>query len=226
MDMTALFDDWPEPYDQWFETPLGRLIKGYEGRLIRQLLNPKSGETILDAGCGTGIFTAHMIETGARVFGLERSFTMLHRARTRFEGPAFEPVRGDMLMLPFSDHSFQKTVSVTAIEFIEDAKAAVDELFRVTQPGGVVVVATLNALSPWADLRIKEAQNGHPLFRHAIFRSPVELLDASPVKGTAKTAIHFEKDADPHTAPEIEAWGQRKNLDTGAFLAARWQKPK
>ncbi|MBW1707356.1 MAG: methyltransferase domain-containing protein [Deltaproteobacteria bacterium] len=223
--MAELFDEWPDTYDQWFETPIGRLIKRYESELISQMLAPRSGETILDAGCGTGIFTSDIIEAGGRVFGLELSSEMLRRARVRFKANAFQPVLGNMLTLPFEDHSFQKAVSLTAMEFIEDASAAIDELFRVTQPGGVIVVATLNALSPWADLRIKEAQNGHPLFRHAIFRSPTELLNASPVKGTAKTAIHFEKGADPDTAPEIEASGQRKGLDTGAFLAVRWEKP-
>jgi hypothetical protein len=115
---------------------------------------------------------------------------------------------------------------VTAIEFIEDARAAVDEMFRVTQPGGVIVAATLNALSPWAFRRKKAGQEGHSLFSHTIFRSPEELLNLSPVKGIAKTAIHFEKEADPNTATKIEASGQKKGLNTGAFVIARWKKPK
>ena len=57
MTETQLFDEWPERYDQWFTTPIGKLIKEIEGKLIHELLDPRPEEKILDAGCGTGIFT-------------------------------------------------------------------------------------------------------------------------------------------------------------------------
>lgn len=224
--MARLFDEWPDTYDQWFETPIGRLIKGYESDLICRMLKPESGETILDAGCGTGIFTADIMETGARMVGLELSLPMLDRALDRLGGRVFHPVQGDMVRLPFADRSFHKTVSVTAIEFIQDAKPAIDELFRVTRSGGVIVAATLNALSPWAHRRAKEAREGHALFSHAVFRTPEDLLRLSAVEGTVETAIHFDKEADPNTAREIESSGQKHRLDTGAFVAARWEKLK
>ena len=153
--MTELFDDWTEKYDQWFESPIGRLIKEYEKELICRMLTPKAGETILDAGCGTGIFSQDIMATGARIVGLELSIRMLHRAQAQLKERKFAPVQADMIRLPFPENSFHKTVSITAIEFIEDAQTAVDELFRVTQPGGVILVTTLNALSPWAGRRKK-----------------------------------------------------------------------
>ena len=79
MNMAELFDEWSEKYEQWFETPIGRLIKGYEQELILKMLNPEQGETILDAGCGTGIFVVDLIEAGAHVVGLELSPIMLRR---------------------------------------------------------------------------------------------------------------------------------------------------
>jgi hypothetical protein len=39
-----------------------------------------------------------------------------------------------------------------------------------------------------------------------------------------KTAIHFQKEDDPEKAAGIEQEGQRNNLNTGAFVAVRWQK--
>jgi ubiquinone/menaquinone biosynthesis C-methylase UbiE len=62
-----LFDDWPQRYDQWFSTPIGRLIKEFESGLISELLSPGPGEQILDAGSGTGIFTRDLLLTGAQV---------------------------------------------------------------------------------------------------------------------------------------------------------------
>ena len=224
--MAEIFDDWPEKYDQWFETPMGRLIKDYESKLILQMLTPNPEELILDAGCGTGIFTADILETGARVVGLDLAFSMLRRALTKCKGQTFQSVIGDMRRLPFGDALFHKAVSITAIEFIQNAKIAVEELFRVTKPGGLIVVATLNSLSPWAQRRKAAAQNGHPLFRHTIFRSPDEIKGLSSIEGIAQTAIHFEKNDDPDIAPKIENSGSERGLNTGAFLAVRWVKPE
>jgi ubiquinone/menaquinone biosynthesis C-methylase UbiE len=223
--MAEIFDDWAEKYDLWFETPMGRLIKGYESELVLRMLTPAPGEMILDAGCGTGIFTADILETGARVVGLDLALPMLHRALTKCPGRTFQSIIGDMQQLPFADASFHKAISITAIEFIQDARIAVEALFRVTKPGGFIVVATLNSLSPWAQQRKEAAKNGHPLFRHTIFRSPDEMKSLSPVKGIVKTVIHFEKNDDLEIVPKIETSGSKKNLNTGAFLVARWIKP-
>ena len=223
--MAEIFDDWPEKYDLWFETPMGRLIKEYESKLVLRMLTPTPGEVILDAGCGTGIFTADILETGARVVGLELAFTMLSRALAKFEGQAFQPVIGDMRRLPFVDASFHKAISITAIEFVQDARVAIKELFRVTKPGGLIIVATLNSLSPWAKRRKEAAKKGHPLWKYTIFRSPDEMKGLSPVKGIVQTAIHFKKNDDPDIAREIEKSGSERGLNTGAFLVARWIKP-
>jgi ubiquinone/menaquinone biosynthesis C-methylase UbiE len=222
--MAQIFNDWPEKYDLWFETPLGRLIKVYESKLLLKMLKPKPGELILDAGCGTGIFTADVLETGARVVGLELALAMLRCALTKFPGRTFQPVIGDIRCLPFADDSFQKTISITAIEFVQDAETAVGELFRVTKPNGYIVVATLNSLSPWAQQRKAAAQNGHSLFKHAIFRSPDEIKRLSPVESIVQTAIYFDRNDDPKIASEIEKADSEKGLNTGAFLAARWIK--
>ena len=221
---SQLFDQWPEAYDRWFITPTGSLVKKYEIELILNLLTPKEGEIILDAGCGTGIFTSDILSSGSKVIGLDLSVPMLRRAEKKLEGYPFRIVLADMLNLPFSEGSFDKAVSVTALEFIEDGRTAVGELFRVTKKGGVVVVATLNSLSPWAFRRRGEAKERHSIFEKAIFRPPDELRSLSPSAGAVETAIHFQKGDDPERAVEIEQEGKRRHLNTGAFVAARWEK--
>jgi len=225
MKQTRLFDEWPEPYDRWFTTPIGALVKKYESELVLDLLKPGCGEKILDAGCGTGVFTFDILCAGADVIGLDLSFPMLKRAGEKLKGYSFEMVLGNIAGLPFPEASFDKVVSVTALEFIEDGTGALRELLRVTRKGGCIVVATLKRLSPWASRRKKEAQEGHPLFGQAIFRSPDELSSLAAMEGLTKTAIHFQKDEDPERASKIEREGQRQHLNTGAFVAARWEKP-
>ena len=220
-----LFDERPEAYDSWFTTPTGSLVKRYELELIMNLLKPKRSEAILDAGCGTGVFTFDILESGSRVVGLDISLPMLNRAGKKLHGLPFQRVLGDIAYLPFTESSFDKVVSVTALEFIEDAKEAVGELLRVTKKGGTIVIATLNSLSPWASRRMAEAKKTHTLFEKVIFRSPDELRSLASRDCVVKTVIHFEKEDIPESAVRIEQEGQRKDLKSGAFVAVRWTKP-
>ena len=220
-----LFDEWPERYDQWFTAPIGKLVKEIESKLIADLLEPRQGDTILDAGCGTGVFTIDFLTAGARVIGLDISVPMLCFALKKASGYPLSPVRGDIQHLPFKDNSFDKVASITALEFVADARRVVDELFRVVRPGGRVVVATLNSLSPWATRRqAKMASGQRHILENAIFRSADELLVCSLHKGIARTAIHFEKDDAPDRAVIIEEAGRVQRLNTGAFVAVRWEK--
>jgi len=219
-----LFDEWPEVYDRWFTTPVGSLVRKYEAELMLDLLKPKPGEIILDAGCGTGVFTIDILSSGSQVIGLDISLPMLIQAKKKLKEYPFWIILADMLNLPFPGCSFDKVVSVTALEFIEDAKSAVGELFRITKRGGCIVVATLNSLSPWAPRRKAEARERHTIFEKAIFRSPDELRSLASAEGVVETAVHFQKEDDPEEAVGIEREGKRKKLDTGAFVAIRWEK--
>jgi ubiquinone/menaquinone biosynthesis C-methylase UbiE len=220
-----LFDDWPETYDQWFARPIGRLVKKVEGELLLDLMKPNPGDLILDAGCGTGVFTLDLLHLGCHVIGIDHSMPMLARAKQKARGYPLRLALADLLSLPFSENSFDKVISVTALEFIEDGRGAIEELFCATKRGGSLVIATLNSLSPWAEQRKAEARQKHTIFEHAIFRSPEELLSLTPIHGEARTAIHFRKEENPELAPGIEQEGVKRGLKTGAFVAARWVKP-
>ena len=102
---------WPDRYDEWFRTPIGALVMHYESLLLLDLLLPRPGEMILDVGCGTGIFTLDILESGPGVVGLEISLPMLMPARQKTGDDSFHPITGDMLSLPFADDVFDKTVS-------------------------------------------------------------------------------------------------------------------
>ena len=220
------FDDWPDRYARWFESGIGRLVKQFELDMMLELLQPRPGETILDAGCGSGIFTAPIIESGVDVVGIDVSGPMLRHARDNLPVSRFSPLVADIRALPFADGRFDRVVSITALEFVAEGPQAMDELFRVTRPGGRVVVATLNRLSPWARRRESAASSrADSVFRHAIFRSPDELAGLAPVDGDIRTAIHFAKDADPREAEAIEHDNTARGLPTGAFVIGAWERP-
>ena len=220
----TLFDGWPERYDRWFETPVGRLVGQYESALLLELLDPRPGERILDVGCGTGLFTHEVLNCGAVVTGLDLSGPMLAKALARNGGRAFTGLCADMCALPFPANCFDKIFSMTAIEFAANAGGVVAELDRVARRGGCIVVATLNSLSPWAERRKQKARNGHDLFQKIWFRSPDDMRMLAPGKSSIKTAIHFPKDAPVADIPAMERNGRIHQPDSGAFLAVQWNK--
>ncbi len=217
----TVFDSWIEQYDEWFTTPTGLYVHQYEADLLLELLDPRPGEHILDVGCGTGIFTRDVSARGVRVTGMDLSFGMLAKAAEQGSGD-FSAVCGNMRALPFADQTFDRAFSMTAIEFVEEISIPLQELHRVTKKGGCLVVATLNALSPWAVQRQKKAQKGHSLFSHAYFRTPDAIRSLVNSPCTVKTAVHFRKDTPVADIPEIERKGASAGLETGALLAVQW----
>jgi ubiquinone/menaquinone biosynthesis C-methylase UbiE len=221
-----VFDTWPLKYERWFQTPIGKLVHSIELRHIMELLEPDGRDRILDVGCGTGIFTENYVQAGARLTGIDLSLPMLKFARQKPSLSSMLPAVADMRALPFADGWFDKTVSITALEFVVDASQAVDELLRVTRRGGRLVIATLNSRSPWAECRRRDArQQPDSVFRHVRFRSPQELADLVRLDGRVRTAVHFEKDATPDLARRIEKRVQSRNSDRGAFVIGTWTLP-
>ncbi len=220
-----LFDNWTGRYDDWFTTEVGKYVKEYEAKLLLELLDPSPDDHILDAGCGTGIFTTDVLEHGARVTGLDISVPMVTRADIKLRSTHFSAACADICALPFADSTFDKVFSMTAIEFIPDGERVVAELNRVVKGGGTVVVTTLNSLSDWAARRLQKAEGGHSLFQSIIFRSPEDMRRFIPEKAVIKTAVHFQKDSPIDLIPELEQKGEIQGLDTGAFLAVKWCKP-
>jgi SAM-dependent methyltransferase len=122
----------PETYDSWYDTPRGRWIGETEFRLARHALTPSPGETLLDVGCGTGWFTRRFAAEGLAVTGLDPNAEWLAYARAH-SGPGIRWAEGNAQRLPFADASFDHVVSIAALCFVADERAAVAEILRVTK---------------------------------------------------------------------------------------------
>jgi SAM-dependent methyltransferase len=121
----------PNAYEAWYDSPRGRWIAAEEYELLRALLAPAPGASLVDVGCGTGHFTRRFAGD-LRVVGLDPNREWLAYARAR-TAAGERYVAGRAEALPFPDTSFDYAVSVTALCFVADQARALRELLRVTR---------------------------------------------------------------------------------------------
>jgi SAM-dependent methyltransferase len=133
-----------ERYDQWasdYDTDLDGLAwRAPQAGADRCAYFAAPGADILDAGCGTGLVGVSLAALGhRRIVGLDLSQGMLAQSAAR--DVYTELVQGSMLeRLPFVDGRFGSVVSVGVFTFGHVDGSALDELVRVTAPGGHVSI--------------------------------------------------------------------------------------
>lgn len=116
---------------------------GQERRLamVRRYV-PLEGKRILDVGCGVGMYTSRFAQYSPHVFGIEVEFDRAAAARERT--PQVVQAVGEGL--PFVDDAFDVVFSHEVLEHVALDQQAVDEMVRVTQPGGHIVIFVPNRL--------------------------------------------------------------------------------
>jgi SAM-dependent methyltransferase len=134
-------------YDQWYETPAGRLHDEVQKSDVRRLLRPaQAGSRLLDVGCGTGHWSRFFASLGYTVVGVDISEGLIGVAQTR-AGPNFRFAVADALGLPFADHCFDVVAAMATLEFVSDMSSTLKEMFRCVKQEGVVLIGTLNRLA-------------------------------------------------------------------------------
>ena len=109
---------------------------------------PKSGDRILDAGCGCGFDTfiaASMAGSGVAV-GVDITAEMLDIARSAsktFRNCNIEFREASIEQLPFEDDSFDLVISNGVLNLIPNKLTAFGEIARVLRPKGTLIAADL-----------------------------------------------------------------------------------
>lgn len=135
------------PYGQrfWVEAPHPLITRAR----LREVLDPKPGERILEVGPGTGYYTLEMAEwvkPGGRVDILDLQQEMLeHTMRSAAERGLdnITPTQADASAMPYEEGTYDAAFLVTVLGEIPDQDAALRELARVLRPGGRLVVGEL-----------------------------------------------------------------------------------
>lgn len=109
----------------------------------------KSGDRILDFGCGNGRLLELFQNADVRYFGADASQKLIEAAQSRYAGKKAEffkinPVQAS---LPFADNFFNTVYAIAVFHHLPGQELrlkTVRELYRVTAPGGYAVVTAWN----------------------------------------------------------------------------------
>ena len=98
------------------------------------------GLDVLEVGCGTGLLLERMAEFSRSTRGVDLSPGMLEHARAR----GLRVDEGSATELPYEDESFDVVCSFKVLAHVRDIRLALEEMSRVTRPGGTLVLEFYN----------------------------------------------------------------------------------
>jgi SAM-dependent methyltransferase len=105
-----------------------------------------AGQTVLDVGGGPGHLAAAARARGGNCCLFEPDPAELGRG----DGPpAAGTVLADGYWLPVRDGGADVCLSSNVLEHVPDARGLIDEMVRVTRPGGLIYLSFTNWYSPW-----------------------------------------------------------------------------
>jgi SAM-dependent methyltransferase len=120
---------WAKHFEPWF-------LPVYKTVLDELKLSDE--DLLLDAGCGSGLFSWMAIQAGAEVIGIDAAHGLLELARKR--NPKNNFLEEDLEALPFADNSFHVVTGFNSFQYAGSFDNALQEAVRVLKPGGRLVL--------------------------------------------------------------------------------------
>ncbi|MEP6866223.1 MAG: class I SAM-dependent methyltransferase [Deltaproteobacteria bacterium] len=116
----------------------------------------RDGTDVLDIGSGTGALSSAVRAAApkARIKGIDLSPAFVELARRQHADLGIEFQTGDAQALPFAPASFDTALTMLVINFVPDPVRAIEEMKRVTRPGGTLAAALWDIAGEMEMLRI------------------------------------------------------------------------
>jgi len=201
-----VFDQFSKHYDSWYF--LHPEVLESEVQAIKALSLNGLG---LDVGVGTGIF-ASRVEVP---IGIDASKQMLKISRKR----GIQVIRALAERLPFLDEEFDYVLMTVTLCFLDNPETVLKEVYRILRPNGVLVVCIIVRDSPWGQLYVKKAKQGHRFYSYARFYSLLELEELLEKHGFRIVDYKSTLTYSPSSVAVVE--NPRSNQHQGSFVCAK-----
>lgn len=121
---------------------------GPDHEFYRQLSNDIHAKSIIDLGCGTGIFTTTLASEGRKVIGIDPAPAMLEIARKRSNGELVNWIEGTSNEIPEDSADLIFMTGNVAMHIIgNDWNATLQHIARGLKSGGILAFETRNPLA-------------------------------------------------------------------------------
>lgn len=205
---------------------------------IREYLPAESNDVILDVGCGSGVVSSFLADSGARVRGIDGNDDALQFANETFRKPNLSFEKGLVDAAFTADQPIDKVYCLEVLEhiYLEQGRQMLANFHRILRPGGSVFLTTPNYRSHWPIL--EWTLDFLKLVPHLADDQHVEFYHARKLKNLAES-VGFEVQhlvktcfAAPWIAPlswsgaeKLSVWETGRILP-GAILIAVLRKPE
>lgn len=137
----TFWDRWARFYDLAEQS--NRKVNAAAAKRVGELV--PNGARVLDCAAGTGEFSLAAAKNAASVLCTDLSEAMLARAKKKAAKRGLSNVSfavRDVTALPHPDGSFDAVIAANVLHLLEKPELAVRELWRVTAPGGRLILPT------------------------------------------------------------------------------------
>ncbi len=127
-------------------------VDDLSGRELLNFIDARKFETLLDAGCGTGINILRLHSIAQNIIGMDYAHGMLDRCRKRIRTEKVTNAHvclGSVSAIPLPNSSVDGVLCLSVLHYLNDdeARQALRELVRVLSPGGTISLHVKNSSS-------------------------------------------------------------------------------
>jgi ubiquinone/menaquinone biosynthesis C-methylase UbiE len=130
------------------------------GEQVLRRVDLRPGVRFLDVACGSGALAIPAARRGADVVAVDIAPGMIERLIARSRAAGLSSIEGRVMnaeALEFPDDTFDVCGSQNGVSVLPDLKRALQEIVRVTRPGGLVLIVAFGAPQKAECLRFLQA---------------------------------------------------------------------
>lgn len=154
--------------------------------LIAEMVGDLKGKSVLDLGCGGGLISVPLLNSGALVTGIDMSAESIEVARQAAGGRG-RFIVGDICAIDIPDQSIDCVLIADVLDHIPHYAKVLREASRVLRDQGTLFVGTLNRtpVSHFFTVLLGESLGFIPKGTHdsKLFIKPQELIEAASAFG-------------------------------------------
>lgn len=147
-------------------SPRDQEIENLSERENISFIDPGQLETLLDAGCGTGVNILRLCSRVRNIIGIDYTSGSLERCRRRIQAHQIHNAQvylASVTAIPLPECSVDRIVCLSVLQYLndEEVRQALKEFVRVLSPGGVCILHVKNSSSLyWSTLRVAKKLKG------------------------------------------------------------------